>query len=463
VKIALLRNHDACINSRQIRMMQKRAGVLPHLGLGYIETSLRNQGFEVATIDAQAEYLDRDQLRARLREYGPDLVGVTTTTPGMPGALEACEVAKEVGAKVILGGPHTEVFDVENLYHDSIDYVGVGEGASIMPDLAHALKNKSRVEDIRGLVGRGFKNAAAPMLNLEDMGWPSRDSVPVENYFSIMAKRPFATMISSRGCPFQCSFCFKQAVDKKSIYRSAEDVVGEMEHLVRQYGIREIMFYDDVFTMKRKRVVEICDLIKSKGLKVRWEAPTRVDLVDDDLMRQMASAGCIRLRFGIESGDADILAHMQKKTNLDEIAKAVHSAKRAGIQTFGYFIVGWLDESAGQFERTVDFARQLPLDYASFYTATPLPGTKLHRDAIAAGKIDADYWLNYIRGDVQNRIGTLAENAEERSRIAYRGFYLRPKKIPILAKHLMQPSTFSSVMSGIAGLLRSDTNAVRDM
>jgi len=463
MKIALVRNHDACINSRQIRMMQKRAGVLPHLGLAYIEANLLKRGFEAITIDAQAEYLDRGQLLARLREYGPDLVGVTTTTPGMPGAVEACEVAKEAGAIVILGGPHAEVFDVENLYHQCIDYVGVGEGATIMPELAEALRDGRPVNEIRGLIGRDFKNPAAPMLNLEDMGWPSRASVPIENYFSIMAKRPFATMISSRGCPFQCSFCFKQAVDRKSIYRSAEDVVGEMEHLVRDYGIREIMFYDDVFTMKRKRVVEICALIRSRGLKVRWEAPTRVDLVDDELMRDMASAGCIRLRFGIESGDPLILADMQKKTSLDEITRAVRSAKRAGIETFGYFIVGWLGESWEQYSRTVDFACSLPLDYASFYTATPLPGTKLHRQAVAAGKIDPDYWLNYVRGDVANRIGVLADKAEERSRLAYKSFYLRPKKVPILARHLMRPETFSTVASGLAGLLRSDTNAVRDM
>lgn len=463
MKIALVRNHDACVNTRQIRMIQKRAGVLPHLGLGYIEASLKKAGFETITIDAQAEYLDREGLAARLHAYKPDLVGVTTTSPGMPGAVEACELAKSAGAVVILGGPHTEVFDVENLYHGCIDYVGVGEGSTIMPRLAMALRDGTPTDTIPGLVSRTFKNAPAPMLNLEDMGWPSRDSVPIDNYFSIMAKRPFATMISSRGCPFQCSFCFKQAVDRKSIYRSAEDVVGEMEYLVRNYGIREIMFYDDVFTMKRKRVIEICDLIKKKRLKVRWEAPTRVDLVDDELMQHMASAGCIRLRFGIESGDIDILLDMQKKTDLQEIERAVRSAKRAGIQTFGYFIVGWLDESSAQYQRTVDFACALPLDYASFYTATPLPGTKLHRDAIAAGKIDPDYWLNYIRGDVSNRIGVLAENAEERSRLAYRNFYLRSQKLPTLARHLVQPGTFSAVVSGIAGLLRSDANAARDM
>jgi len=463
MRVALVRNHDACVNTRQIRMMQKRAGVLPHLGLGYIETALRRRGHEARTFDAQAEHLDAAMLKERLAAWKPDIVGVTTTTPGVPGAIQACIIAKEVGAVVVLGGPHTEVFAEENLFHSCIDYVGVGEGATIMPDLADRMRDGVPVTDVPGLIGRGFRNRPAPMLNLEDMGWPSRDSVPVENYHSIMAKRPFATMISSRGCPFQCSFCFKQAVDRKSIYRTAEDVVNEMEYLVRDLGVKEIMFYDDVFTMKRKRVVEICELIRRRKLKVRWEAPTRVDLVDEELMRMMAGAGCVRLRFGIESGDIDILRLMQKKTDLDEIVRAVSAAKRAGIQTFAYFIVGWLGETQEQYQRTVELATRLPLDYASFYTATPLPGTALHRDAVAQGLIDPDYWLKYIRGETTERIGLLADDAEERSRLAYRRFYLRPKKVPLLARHLARPETFRSVATGIRSLIMSDANAARDM
>lgn len=442
--------------------MQRRAGVLPHLGLCYIERALEKDGHACTTVDAQAEGLTTEALYQRLAQLKPDLVGVTTTTPGVPGAVEAAKVAKSVGAKVILGGPHTEVFAAENLWHDCIDFVGVGEGASIMPALASALEHDEPVENIRGLIGRGFSNLPAPMLNLEDMGWPSRKSTDLRLFHSIMAKSPFATMISSRGCPFQCSFCFKQAVDKKSMYRSAEDVVGEMEALVRDHGVREIMFYDDVFTMKRKRVFEICELIRKTGLKVRWEAPTRVDLVDPDILNAMAGAGCIRLRFGVESGDEEILRRMQKRADLEEIRNAIHATKAAGIQTFAYFIVGWLGESEDQYLKTLEMACSLPLDYASFYTATPLPGTQLHREAVAAGKIDADYWLRYIRGEPVDRIDPLVIGAEARSQLAYKRFYIRARKAPLLLRHLMNPKTFRDVASGISILLKAKSNFVRD-
>lgn len=463
MKVALIRNFDECLNSRQVSFMQRRAGVLPHLGLSYIETALERTGSRPLVIDAQAEGLTSDDLRRRLEIYQPELVGVTTTTPGMPGAVEACRIAKEVGAIVILGGPHTEVFVDENFVHEVIDYVGVGEGATIMPELVKVLNNGGDPSRIRGLNSRDFKTSPAPMLNLEDMGWPSRRSVPTSRYHSIMAKSPFATMISSRGCPFQCSFCFKQAVDKKSMYRSARDVVGEMEHLVHDYGVREIMFYDDVFTMKKKRVFEICELIRKKRLNVRWEAPTRVDLVDQNMLEVMAKAGCVRLRFGIESGSVDILAKMKKKTDIDEIRSAVLAAKRAGIETFAYFIVGWLEETDKQYIDTIEMAKTLSLDYASFYTATPLPGTQLFRDAVAANKVDAEYWHRYVRGEEVGAIGPLSDNAEGRSRLAYKAFYLRPRKIPLLIRHLSNPKTFNNVASGLVILLKSKNNFVRDI
>ncbi len=462
MRVALIRNHESCQNTRQIEIVRKRAGVLPHLGLGYIHTALQKAGHEVKTIDAQALALDSQTLHAALTAFKPGLVGVTTTTPGVPGAVEACRVANSVGASVILGGPHTEVYAAENLFHDCIDYVGVGEGATIVPRLADALEDGDDPSDIPGLIGREFHNAAAPMLNLEDMGWPDRHAVPIERYYSIMAARPFTTMISSRGCPFQCSFCFKQAVDKKSYFRSPEDVVGELEYVVRRWKVNEVMFYDDVFTMKKSRVYQICELIQQRGLKVRWEAPTRVDLVDEELLMAMHKAGCIRLRFGIESGDEDILTLMKKESNTAVIEEAVRAAKRAGMQTFGYFIVGWLGETAEQYRRTLDLAKNMPLDYASFYTATPLPGTRLHREAIDANAIRPDYWLRYLRGETQERLEFLVPDAEARSRQAYREFYYRWSKVPAISSRLTTPGMAWDVLSGLAKLMTSSSNEQRD-
>ncbi|MFJ9633976.1 B12-binding domain-containing radical SAM protein [Streptomyces sp. NPDC101175] len=463
LRIALVRHHDLCLNTRQITQIQKRAGVLPHLGLGYIHTALKSAGFHnVIQVDTPALGLDSEGLRALLADFAPDLVGVSTTTPGLPGAVEACQAAKSTGAKVILGGPHTEVYAHENLFHDAIDYVGVGEGITIMPELAEALEQGEKPEGIRGLVTREHDGGAAPMVNLEDVGWPSREGLPMNSYYSIMAPRPFATMISSRGCPFKCSFCFKQAVDKKSMYRSPEDVVGEMTELKDRWGVKEIMFYDDVFTLHRGRVREICSLIGEQGLKVRWEAPTRVDLVPEPLLRSMAGAGCVRLRFGIEHGDPEILKRMRKESDIEKIEGAVTSAHEAGIKGFGYFIVGWLGETVEQFRATIDLACRIPLDYASFYTATPLPGTPLHTESVAAGQIPADYWDRFVRGEFDARIGYLVPDAQRRAQTAYRAFFLRRSMARPLLSHMASTGQWRNTLDGLRSLARSTSNTDRD-
>lgn len=463
LRIALVRHHDLCLNTRQITQIQRRAGVLPHLGLGYIHRALKNAGFgNVIQVDTPALGLDGEGLRRLLLDFQPDLVGVSTTTPGLPGAVEACQAAKSVGAKVILGGPHTEVYAAENLHHSCIDYVGVGEGVTIMPALAEALEYGDSPDGIPGLVSRTFDGGAAAMVNLEEIGWPVRTGLPMDRYYSIMAPQPFATMISSRGCPFKCSFCFKQAVDKKSMYREPADVVGEMTELKQRWGVREIMFYDDVFTLHRGRVYEICELIRSTGLKVRWEAPTRVDLVPERLLAAMAGAGCVRLRFGIEHGDSDILRRMRKESDLDKIRTAVTAANRAGIKGFGYFIVGWLNEDREQFRRTIRLACELPLDYASFYTATPLPGTPLHTECVEAGVTPADYWDRFVRGEFDRRIGYLVPDAEQRAQQAYRAFFLRREMARPLLSHMVTTKQWRGTISGLASLARSTSNMDRD-
>jgi radical SAM superfamily enzyme YgiQ (UPF0313 family) len=277
-----------------------------------------------------------------------------------------------------------------------------------------------------------------------------------------MAYHPFATMISSRGCPFQCSFCFKQFFDKKSMFRTPEDVVNEMQYLVEVLGVREIMFYDDIFTMKQSRVFEICDLIRSRNLKVRWEVPTRIDLVTEKMLSAMAEAGCVRIRFGIESGDPGILAIMKKHSDIQLIEKAVRETKNAGIETFGYFIVGYLHETLQQFENTINLATRIPLDYASFYTATPLPGTGLHEDAVKSGAIPADYWSRYVRGEAIERIPFLVPEGEERAREAYRRFYFRPSHFTKVLRSAFKRNALLPVLGGMSTLIRARTNFSRD-
>lgn len=462
MRIALIRNHDVCQNSRQHAIIQSRAGALPHLGLGYIHAALVKAGFTVATIDAQAESLTAEGLRERLATFAPNLVGVTTTTPGFPGAKDACDIAKSLGATVILGGPHTEAIVQENFVNSSIDFVGIGEGVTTMVELARRTSVGKGLEGTPGLVSRTFRSPPAPMRPLQDLAWPQRGQPPISLYRSIIAQHPFTTMISSRGCPFTCSFCFKQAVDKKSYFRPATDVVDEIAYLVERFGVREIMFYDDVFTMKRTRVYEICEEILSRGINVRWEAPTRADIVDNKMLKSMARAGCIRLRYGIESGSPRILRHMRKSVDLPVIAAAINDTRSAGVQAFGYFIVGYLDETKEEFEETVNFAINTGLDYAAFYAATPLPGTRLFAEAVERGLVPADYWANYVAGTVTERVPYLVAGAEERARQAYRRFYLRPRCIPVVLRSMAKKGRFLEISAGLWSLINSPSNVERD-
>jgi radical SAM superfamily enzyme YgiQ (UPF0313 family) len=177
----------------------------------------------------------------------------------------------------------------------------------------------------------------------------------------------------------------------------------------------------------------------------------------------MARAGCVRLRYGIESGSERILSHMGKLTDLPRIRSTVRATRRAGIQTFGYFIVGYLDETEEEFEDTVQLAIESGLDYASFYAATPLPGTRLFREAAERGLVSPDYWRDYVAGRVTERVPYLVPDAELRARTAYRRFYLRPRRMGVVLKSMSGRGMFMKVSSGLLSLGRSQSNVERDM
>jgi anaerobic magnesium-protoporphyrin IX monomethyl ester cyclase len=449
VRVALLRHHDVTGKSRQILL--NKTGVLPVLGLGYIQAALEADGHEVLFLDAPAMRLTDARVLEVLRRFRPGLTGVTCTTPTLPGALRACELAKQAGSATILGGPHTSVYGVEHLVHPFLDYVGVGEGVTIMRSLARALDAGDSPDGIVGLVTRTHDGGEAPYLNLSDMPWPSRDSLRSCDYRSIMQAQSFATMVASRGCPFNCSFCFRDS--RKALYRDANDVVDEMEYLVRVHGVKEIVFYDDVFTLRMKRVHEICREILRRKLDVRWEAPTRVDLVDRELLTHMARAGCHRLRFGVESGSPEVLQRIAKHSTVEKVEEALNATKSAGIGTFGYFIVGYPGETVDQYQDTVEFACRVPLDYATFYVATPLPATELFRSVVASGAFPADYWLRGIAERAYADCGDLVPDAKMRAKQAYRRFYLRPGKVPLLVRHATATGNHGMIARSILGVL----------
>lgn len=434
MKILLIRYHDKDnINTRLPESLNKVQGVLPPLGISYIAAVLEKNGYEVAILDAIAENLTKDETRDYIAREKPDLVGVTAMTATVRGALEAASVAKECGARVVVGGPQLAVYPNETLSYDSVDFGIVGEGEWAMLELVKALEGNQSLDEIEGLAykkdGQVIVNEPAVVEDLDDLPFPARHLLPTDKYSSIIGLNPVTTMISMRGCPFKCSYCAKQPTDPRCRFRSARNVVDEMEQVIQDYGVREIMFYDDTFTMRRSHVAGICEEILRRGLKVKWEAPTRVNVVDRELLQLMQRAGCIRLRYGVESGDPDILRSMNKGITLDQVRDVFKWTRQAGIETFAYFMIAYIGETPETIKRTMSFANELDPDLVMFTVTTPYPDTPLFDMVADQGIVDRDYWRDFTLGKRSDRLPYLVEGADRWTKKAYRRFYLRPSYI----------------------------------
>jgi radical SAM superfamily enzyme YgiQ (UPF0313 family) len=391
---------------------------------------LEKEGHRVKILDAMALNLTTQEVKNKIIEEAADIVGVTAMTSSIKGALRVLQLAKDAGSVTIIGGPHLAVYPTETLSYDFIDYGIIGEGEYPFLNLIKSIEEKNPIEDISGLVykeGREVRvNEAYIHLNLDEIPFPARHLLPMEKYSSLISLYPVATMISSRGCPYQCGFCFKGPSDKKYRVRSAKNVVDEMELLVKKYKVREIMFYDDTLTVQREHIANICNEILRRGLNISWESPNRIDTVDFKLLKLMRKAGCIRLRYGVESGDPTILRLMNKGIDLSRVREVFKWTKKAGIETFAYFIIGYIHETPQTMKNTILFAKSLNPDLLMFTIATPYPKTHLYDLVQKEGIIHGDYWREFVLGLREDSIPYLVPDAEKWIRKAYQSFYFRP-------------------------------------
>lgn len=419
------------INTRLPESLNRRQGELPPLGIAYIAAVLEEAGHAVKILDCCALNLRESELAREAADFKPELAGITAMSSTLWGALAAARAAKEAGAVTVLGGPQLSAYPRETLSHRCVDFGVNGEGEAVMAELARALEKKDRVDAIRGLIfrkeGAVCVNAPAVAEDIDSLPFPAYHLLPMKRYDSIIGRSPVSTMISSRGCPYQCSFCFKQPADMRVRFRSPRKVVDEMAYLAEKFGIREVMFYDDAMMSNRGHVAGICEEILRRGLKIAWETPGRVDNVDRPLLELMRRAGCIRLRYGVESGDENILGLMNKKIDLGRVREAFRSTKDAGIETFAYFMIGYAHETEETMRATIDFAVALDPDLVMFTVATPYPGTPLYELAMREKVIENDYWRDFTLG-AQNarRIPYFRDDAGAWVRRAYLHFYFRP-------------------------------------
>lgn len=434
----------------------------PHLGLAYLGAVSERRGDEVVIFDADIE---KKSVTEFVQEFRPHLVGITANTPQVKQAWRTARAIKEVhDCLVVLGGPHVSVLPEESCAKPDVDIVVRGEGEETWIDISDRLEAFLKDQDeyattafmdpaldiFNDCAGVTYATSdgtihqnpdRVPIPDLNGLPWPAYHLFKMERYTNLQpatdnvdGARSFSIM-TSRGCPYRCTFCSQSIMPIKWRSRSPENVLAEWRHLVKDLDAQEIGVLDDSANIRVKRLEELSDLLIENNLNhVPWIFVNgiRANLASKELLGRLKEAGLKRTAFGVESGDPDILQSVDKKIDLDTIRQAFKNAKEVDLETIGFFIIGLPGETRETMQRTIDFAIELDPLIANFSMMTPYPGTKVYEIVQQQGRLLINDWEDYVFFEQQARyeMGDMtADLVEEMYRKAYRQFYLRPSPI----------------------------------
>jgi radical SAM superfamily enzyme YgiQ (UPF0313 family) len=437
-------------------------GNMPPLGIGYIASVLLELGHKVKIIDSPAlGYTNKEVIKEIIR-WGTDVVGISALTASSDSAYSlATEIKKKIDVPIILGGPHAIAFPEEVLKDcQSIDISVFGEGEVVIRNLIDKISNRDLLYNVNGICFRD-KNGniiKTPLgeyeLNLDNYPSPAWNLYDFSLYSSLPRQYkalPIAPLVSSRGCPWRCTFCF-QAAHKLFKYRrhSPERIVSEIENLYLNFGIREIMFWDDTFAMNINWIERFCNLLKERGITIPWSCYGRVDTVNKRMLQLMKEAGCWNIFIGYESGCQELLDKIKKGTTIEQAIRATRWIHETGMEIRGSFMLALPGETPEKAKKTIAFAINLDLTYAQFLPTFPEPGTELYHQALKEGKITEKIKYKGRTKAVYVPDGyRSAEEVEKMVRIAYIRFYLRPKYI---WKHVKKIKSLKDLKSYFDGL-----------
>ena len=452
-----------CLVNPNYREVEFNPAYLP-LGLAYIAAVLRESGrHKVRVIDAYALNLSDKEIEKRLIEFNPDIVAAGAATETLKSNLKLGRIAKKNNMLFVIGGPHPSILPLETLAFDEIDIVVIGEGEYTLLELADTIENKKDLKKVKGIVFKQkdkkgklklIQTPLRPQIeNLDALPFPARDLFPWKlypYYTSTVRRLPAMHMMSSRGCAFKCTFCGSQSLWKCARSRSPKNIVDEMEHLIKNYGTKEIYLFDDTFNLDLKRCEDICDEILRRKINISIRVHARVAPMTMHLLKKMKKAGIWMIYYGVESGNQEVLNDIKKGITLDQVRNAFKMTKEAGIQTFGFFMIGLPKDTRKTIQDTLNFALEIDPEIVTFTVLVPYPGTEAYELAIKEGRMQRikskEIWNPPT---FPHKILSDEELQEELTRI-YRKFNLRPK---YLIRKLLSIRTLPELKSNIiAGL-----------
>ncbi|HHT19575.1 MAG: radical SAM protein [Euryarchaeota archaeon] len=405
--------------------------VAPPLGIAYIAAVLEENDIDVEIIDAAALEMSWEALETQIQKSNPGLVAVTALTPTISNSLKTAQLAKKncPEATIVMGGYHPSFNHQEMLENDYVDIVVIGEGEYTFPELVRTLEKGGDISKVKGIAYQDVITPPRPLIkDLDQLPFPARHLLPMDHYKILNMKLNTATIISSRGCPMQCSFCASAALHGNRLrMRSAKNVVDEMEHLINDHDAGMIAFMDDTFTLKPNRVAEICDEIIKRELNIYWGCTARADTLSDELLRKLSESGCITLFLGVESADQQQLDKLNKQLTIEKIRQAFKLARKNDIRTIASVVLGMPGDTRESIERTIKFAKELNPSYAVFSLATPYPGTRFYQEAVQKNLIKVKDWSKFtLLSPVLDTVDCSLDELKKLQKTAFRQFYLRP-------------------------------------
>lgn len=382
----------------------------PPIGLGYIASVLEKGGYSVKIIDMAVSGMKHMDLGREVKMIKPKIVGISFMTNQYEEAVNVSAVVKRVNKHipVIVGGPHVSASPHEILALKTVDIAVMGEGeSSVLEVVDNYLKGKGdKLETIKGIAYKAeekiYVNERREFIqNLDSLPFPAWHLLPLDRYSvpatgGSVAERVF-TVISSRGCPNCCIFCDSHAVfGRKFRGRSAKNIFDELVYLEQNFGATQFDFVDDIITIDKNRVFELCALILKYSCKFKWMCNVRVNTVDLEMLEFMKRAGCVRIEFGVESGDTEVLRKLKKGITIEQIETAHGLAREAGLSIGSFVMVGNVGEDFDSVMKTQKLLHRIETDDVYISIATPFPGTELYEMAQNNGLVQVDDWSRYV-------------------------------------------------------------------
>ncbi|OGF50363.1 MAG: hypothetical protein A2231_02395 [Candidatus Firestonebacteria bacterium RIFOXYA2_FULL_40_8] len=424
--------------------------ILDTIGLGFNKKTELDEKRELIGLN----YLEIENV---IREKNPDIVGIAVPfTMRAESAFKIASIVKLINSKTItiLGGIHISSYSEESIKNPNVDYVVTGEGEIATLKLVKAIK-KNDIESMKFIDGIGYKLNEQYILNpqiskidnLDEIPFPARQLLPMSEYVKasklLLTGRTgnrFNSVVTSRGCPFKCTFCVSyKLMGRQWRFRSPENVVNEIEHLVKTYKTDFIHFEDDNLTYKKERIMKICDLIIERKLKIKWDTPNgvRADTLDEEVVRKMKESGCSKIYVAPESGNQYVVDNIiKKKMNLQKVEEVVKLCKKHGIKVEAFYVIGNMGETKEQIQDTINYAKKLRkygVSKSHFHIATPFEGTELYIKAKNEGCL-VDAYENGVKAEAQ-RIQTKEFTVKDIDDFLMKGSKTNPK-IPLDKIHL---------------------------